>query len=408
MSKKSSQTNHLKFIERLSDGSQKNYQVVIKEFEEFHHTSIDELIEEALNEQSERIPTHQLKLIDRVEEYQEYLIDKGLVHGTIQLRVTLVKTIYKRNRVTLPYFEPLDPKRTKRREYIEYKDIPTKEEIKSALQYMRLPAQARAITMAQGGLSNEECEHLTTRNFIDELYKYHQCDNDIEALIWLKNKDNPVIWVTKLIRQKTKKPYYAVIGAEAVNRIAEAKLYELGLPKSNGELSDKLLNTDKMNFIRNCRVISNKLGLPKVAEEAKIRPHMLRKFHSTRINGSTLSDEESHHLSNYEIDELQGRGKTAVQDTYIKTNPLTQKLLYAKVMNNLALYDEYDYECVDGDIILHRRNQLLENKKLLKENKKLKKEIDNRNNASQEVNRIRDELGEDSFNELVLGILNAK
>ena len=402
MSKKS-----IKFVGRLSSNTQKGYQTAINKYEQFHGMTIDQLISEALDEQTKGVAPHLLSVIDRIEDFQEDLIQKNHCHGSIMGYVGKIKKIYKKNRVVLPYLETPDPKRTKKREYIEYKDILTKEEIKQALGYMRPPAKARAYCMIQGGLSNEECEHLTTRSFIDELYKYHQCSNDIDALEWLSNENNPVLWVTKLIRQKTKKPYYAIIGAEAVNHIASAKLYEMGLPHNHGTIPEKLLDIKKDSFMKVCRNINRKLGWGLLAEESKLRSHNLRRFHATRINGSVLNYEEHSKLSYQEIDEMQGRGKTTTQDTYIKSNPLEQKLLYAKVMNNLSLNHEYDFTIIENDVVIHLKNQLEENIKLREINSQLEKELAQRTRVSKEMENLNQKYGKDTVDAILQGILNA-
>ena len=394
----------IRFLQNSSKRTLINYESTIKEYEAFHGTSIDELVEEALNEQVERVPHHQLKVIDRIEDYQNYLVGQNLVHGTIGVKVGRIKTIYRKNRVELPYLTPLNPKQTRRREYIEYSDVLTKEELKCALSHMRLPAKAQAMVMIQGGLSLEECEHLSYRKFIDELRKYHQCDDDMDALKWLADETHPVIWVTKLIRVKTGKPYYAIIGSEAINTIAQAKIYQWQLPSYNH--TDKLLTITKQGFSRTCRVVNKKCGFGLVAEESKFRSHQMRRFHATHINGSALTYDESSRLSNFEIDELQGRGKTSVQDTYIKSNPLHQKLLYAKVMNNVSLYHEYDYVLTDDDVQVFLVDQLEEKKKLEEKVKTLESKLDARKRASERVEKLKNELGEDVFNEVIAGILN--
>ena len=269
---------------------------------------------------------------------------------------------------------------------------------------MRLPAQARALTMIQGGLSNEECEHLTTRAFIDELKCYHMMDDDMDALKWLADENHPVIWVTKLIRQKTQKPYYAIVGAEAVNKIAEAKIYEANLPRNN-EIPFKLLSMNKDAFSRVCREINKRCGFGLVAEESKLRSHNLRRFHATYIRGGVLTYEENMTLQ--QIDELQGRGKTNTQDTYIKTNPLQQKLLYAKVMNNLSLWHEYDYHVSSDDVTISVVDQLELNKKLEKKIEELSSQLSQRQKASEEVKKLRKELGNDVFDSMIADILNA-
>ena len=143
-------------LRKLSLDTQRGYKVSIKRYEQYHGTTMEEMICEALEEQSNRIPYHELTIIDRLEDFQNYLIDEGLCIGTIRTYVGKVKATYTKFRVNIPPIEELDPKNIRRREYIEHSDCLTKEELKKALPYMRPVARARAMVMIQGGLSNEE------------------------------------------------------------------------------------------------------------------------------------------------------------------------------------------------------------------------------------------------------------
>lgn len=396
----------MRFLNNSASNTIKSYQQAINRYEEFHGLTIEELIYEALDEQDKGVPMHRLSIINRIEDFQDHLIEKGLVLGSIKLLVGRIKSIYHKNRIDIPYIEPVNPKRCKVRDTIEYSDVLTKDELKRILPLMRLPLRARAMAMIQGGLSNEECEHLTTSSFIDDLKCHHECEDPIKALEWLADENNPVIWVTKLIRVKTGKPYYAIIGAEAVNTIASAKLYEMGLKKNHGVIPEKLFDTHKISLNRVCTEINDKLDLGMAGGERRLKPHNLRRFHATYIRGSTLSYEE-HSLTLSQIDEMQGRGKTSVQDTYIKTNPLEQKLLYAKVMNNLSLYHEYDYQIIDGDVVVKVHDPMIENQILRDEVKNLSEKLQNKKKASEKVDALREELGDDTFKELIGEILNA-
>lgn len=407
MSKKGSpirDSKCLKFLQNSSANTQKSYLQAIKKYEEFHGLSIEQLIVEALDEQTQQVPSHLLKVIDRIEDFQNQLIEDGFVYGTIHTHLSKIKSVYRKNRVVLPYLEPLNSKRVKRNDVIEFKDILTKEELREVLPLMRLPLRARAMAMVQGGLSNEECEHLTLHSFIDELRCYHQKENIIDALEWLANETNPVIWITKMVRIKTGKPFYAILGAEAVNTIASAKLYEVHL---GHELSEKLLNTHKSSMSRICSKLNKRLNLGSAGGMYRLRPHALRKFHATYIGGSALSYEEHSLITNQEIDEMQGRGKTGVQDTYIKTNPIRQKVLYAKVMNNVSLWHEYDYQLVGDDVRVFLSDPSAENRKLKKEVQLLSEELQKKKQASEKVKELRKTLGDDVFQEMISEILNA-
>ena len=253
--------------------------------------------------------------------------------------------------------------------------------------FMSLTQKARVMAMATGGLSNQECSVLTTRQFIDDLYPYHHKTDDIEALEYLAKSDN-IVWVTKLTRQKTQKPYYAVVNPETVSIIAQAKLKEK-------KLKPELLPSNKIYFNHVCQKINDKLGFGTAGAYCRFRPHMLRKFHATAISGAVLDYEEQ--LEIREIDELQGRGKTPTQATYMKTNKIRQKLLYCKVMNNVSLFNKYDYEFVDGDVVVTRRDPFKEVEKINDENVKLKNDIVKMQEPSRKVESLIREMGFDNF-----------
>ena len=83
MSKKSSLPRCLKFLANTSENTKLAYFQSIKKYEEFHGTTIEALVNEALEEQSNQVPTHLLKIIERLEDFQEYLINEDYVIGTI-------------------------------------------------------------------------------------------------------------------------------------------------------------------------------------------------------------------------------------------------------------------------------------------------------------------------------------
>ena len=144
MSKKSIKC--LRFMDNLALSTQKSYNQAIKLYEKFHGTSIEALIDEALEEQTKQVPHHKLKVIDRIEEFQDYLIHQELVVGTIKTHMSRIKAIYHKNRVELPYIEPINIKQVKRNPAIEFKDILTKDELKKVLPLVRLPVRARMIS----------------------------------------------------------------------------------------------------------------------------------------------------------------------------------------------------------------------------------------------------------------------
>lgn len=387
MSKKNDLLN--KVCSDLSPATKSLYQKTINKYEKCHDMTFEELLDEALEEQDERIPEHKLKIYDRILSFREYNL-QTMLGSSVQNHERNIKSIYRKFRVRIPPLPRINLKNAKNNKPIEYTDYLTKDEIKLAMEYMNIHAKARTLAMASSGLSNEECTTLTTRQFIDDLYNYHKCDDDIEALKYLANPNNNHIWVTKLVRVKTGKPYYAVFNPETIQCIAQSKLKE-------PEINPVLLTNSKKHYWKILTNINKNLNMGKAGGHYRLRPHMLRKFHATAISSSNLNYGEESMLRNFEIDELQGRGKTNVQDTYIKTNPLRQKLLYAKVMNNVSFYHEYEYyfNCEDVEVWVKDHKKEYEKLKTdydkIKSNQTISDELRNHiNNVG--VDNFRDEL----------------
>ena len=380
-----------------SENTKKSYTTTVRKYEKFHQTTMEKLVEEALTEQENRVPEHQLSIYDRIMEFQDYLID-NYVHTTVKHDLTRIKTIYKRSRVRLPYFPPLDPKNCKHNDFIDYFEVITKDEIRLALPYLTDNFQARVMLMATGGYSLEETDSMTVRKFLEELYPYHQQEDANIAMEILSKKDN-IIWVSKMVRHKTGKPYYGFCNPETTQKIAQS-----WLNRNITDIDIKLFRQKKGWVTRQMGGVNDMLGFGKAGGFRRFTPHPLRRFNATNLNGASLSYEEEMQIRT--IDELQGRAMTDVQSRYIKTNPLKQKLLYAKVMNNVSLFNTYTYEIFDGDVIVHRVDPVKKTEKLKKENDILKEQVKNNEEMDEELKNYIRNVGKDNFEERLLKLLS--
>ncbi len=467
-------TRHCKWmrsIQDLSKNTQRNYRQAIRLYEDFHGQSMDSLIKEALDEQSERVPEHELKIYDRILDFRSNLLDEGRMITGVSNYITRVKTLYKKNRVKVPYLPPANEINANRSQVIKFEDYLTKDEIKKGIVHLSLIQQARMMAMVTGGLSNDECANLRTKeHFIEPLRKYHQKDDDIEALRWLADSDN-ILWIICIKRGKTGKPFYAIMNPECVQMTAQAKLEEvkpLRYGRVPRELDARLYPTEKNFFGECCRRVNDGLGfgyvgnntifttldaegvltIPKLhfqnfrpyinqrrisrdefevfdmGKELKIRfpypnariqydfggksrfrPHMFRKFHATSVRGNYHIGDAG--LSPSEVDELQGRGMTSVQETYIKANPKKQKLLYCQIINNISLWHKYNWKVIDDDIVLEVVDDEVENQKLKKENEKLKKKLEVSQDVKEDIKILIEDKGIDEVADIVAELLKA-
>lgn len=456
----------------LSKNTVRNYRQAVRLYEEFHGQSMDSLIKEALGEQSERVAEHELKIYDRILDFRASLLDEGRLVTGVSNYITRIKTLYKKNRVKVPYLPPINEINANRSEVIRFEDYLTKDEIKKGIAHLSLIQQARMMAMVTGGLSNDECANLRTKeHFIEPLRKYHQKDDDIEALRWLADSDN-ILWVICIKRGKTGKPFYAIMNPECVQMTAQAKLEEvkpLRYGRVPRELDKRLYPTEKNFFGECCRRVNDGMGFGYVGQhsaemetdedgsfminklhfsnfrptingeriprdefdvdrmgnlfkitfhglvnkkikykyggKSRFRPHMFRKFHATSVHGNYHIGDAG--LSPMEVDELQGRGMTSVQETYIKANPKKQKLLYCQIINNISLWHKYNWKVIDDDIVLEVVDDEIENQKLKKENEKLKRKLEVSQDVKEDIKILIEDKGIDEVADIVAELLKA-
>ena len=393
---------------------------------------MDDLLKEALDEQSDRVAEHELKIYDRILDFRQSLIDEGRKASGVGTYITRIKTVYKKNRVRIPYIPPINQIKANHSPVIRFEDYLTKDELKKGIEYLPLIMKARMLAMVTGGLSNDECMHLTTDQFIDSLFDYHRVDvaTEVAKLETLTDKDeilnqkqvikdlrtkalkiladrDDVLWLICIKRGKTGKPFYAIMNPECVQMTAMAKLEEvkpLRYGKLPRDFDARLYPTTKDYFGDCCRRINDGLGFGMAGGRTRFRPHMFRKFHATSVKGNYHIGDNG--LTANEVDELQGRGMTGVQERYIKANPKKQKLLYCQVINNVSLWHKYDYVVEDDDIRLIVVDDEEKTKKLEKENEKLKKKLEKSQDIREDVKEFISDKGIDEVADLVAQLLS--
>ena len=120
-------------IADLHKNTQRNYRQAVTLYEKYHGLKMDELLEEALYEQSERVAEHELKIYDRILDFRTHLIEEGRLISGVSNYITKIKTLYKKNRVKVPYIPPVNQIHANRSDVIRFEDYLTKEEIKLLL-----------------------------------------------------------------------------------------------------------------------------------------------------------------------------------------------------------------------------------------------------------------------------------
>ena len=71
-------------------------------------------------------------------------------------------------------------------------------------------------------------------------------------------------------------------------------------------------------------------------------------------------------------------------------------------MNNVSLWHQYDYQIIGDDVRVFLKNS----ENMQKEITDLKKQLEKKRKASERVDALRKEMGDEAFYELLVGILS--
>ena len=330
---------------RHSPATVKAYRIVFNRYGKFHNMSLCELLDEAIEEQEQRLPISRLSIYDRILDFRDFMME-NYKENTALSSESKIKTFYRYNRVEIPFIPPVNARTLRRSDVIGFEDLPTKEELRLALEFADDNLKLWILVLISTGASRADAKLMTNRAFFEGTRSYHEKDDFEDALKYLADCDD-VVCAFRLFRQKTNRPYYAFLNPECVREIARVKLKQ-----KDFDLDAPLLRYNLNHLTDKFRRLNDYLGFGEVAGFSRLRPHMIRKFHASYLNQGALEDAL---LNRDDIDSLHGRVINKTRETYFKENPEYLKLKYVSVMSNISLYHKYDYEVVDGRIVVFPR-----------------------------------------------------
>jgi len=327
----------IKFCEdrNISENTKKGYISTLKLYAEFHNNSIENLINEAILEENKLVPLKNRKIKGRLISFRNYLFKMKMTTNTIKTYFSKLKTFYIHHEIQIPNL----PLVSYEKEYeTNYKDLPTKEDIKCALNSCDLGFKALILFMCSSGTAKAESLSLTVKNFIDATEEYHSNGKlkDIFEELKLRKDIIPILYMQRL---KTKKYYYTFCSPEASEYIVKFLM-----SRKNLTLNDSLFPFSDSYVISNFQKINDQNGWGFKGKFRYFRSHTLRKFHASNLG-----------LETEYIDALQGRSKNSIHEAYIKINPQKLKRKYESAIKNVTIYEnkynkEINYD--DSNIII--------------------------------------------------------
>lgn len=306
----------------IRNSTMKGYESALKKYVSFHNKTIDELLNEAINDENKRIPLKERKIKKRLLEYRNYLLKSEMSPNTAKTYFSKLKTFYIHFEIELPHLP--DAKYNKIYE-INYHDLPTKKHIHQALEIVPIDLKAVILFMSSSGTAKAETLSLTVKQYIEGTNEYHN-GGELKNILNVLEKRKDVIPTLYLKRIKTDKYYYTFCSPEASNAIARYLKTREKL-----DLNDKLFDFTSSLLLSRFQEINDNMNWGFKGKYRFFRSHTLRKYHASNIG-----------LSAEYIDSLQGRSKNIVHETYIKTNPQSLKKIYKKAMKNIMIYTEIE------------------------------------------------------------------
>lgn len=310
----------------LNPKTRQGYQTVLSLYIHYNQLHLQELLDEADNEEENGVRWKKSKLKERLIGFRTYL-SNNYKHASIRIMFGRIKTFYHHHEITIGYLPRINDKTVMKSEPITYDDIPSKELLKKALDESTPLMKALILFMTSSGCARREALNLTIDDFIEATSDYHSNGSVNEILTELIVRTD-VVPTFKILRQKTNKYYYTFCSPEAVTAIC-SYLLSSGRRFDKGHNHHLLFKTNLYALNVAFSELNEKTDAGTCAGFNRIRSHMLRKFHASRLYNDGLSIDK--------IDALQGRSKDSTHKAYFKESPEKLRELYMQHMDSVRL-----------------------------------------------------------------------
>ena len=320
----------------LAEKSARNYRSIIKEYEKYNNMTIDELVDEAEYEEDKGIRWKYRKLKTRLIGFRQYCSQrKGLSSSSVTTYVNSVKAFYSHFEIELNHL-PRIGKQGFSYPDMQYEDLLTKEEIKSAYLHANEIIRAIILFMATSGMTKyDTCYNLTVGMFIEACKAYITSETLEDQLNELSQQEN-VVPTFYLERQKTRKWFHTFCSPEATTEIVnylQARISKLQKKDKKLYYDDRLFNIHDNTLGQKFIFLNDYLNMGKCGAYRRFRCHMLRKFHaSTLLNTKKFTE--------YEVDALQGRSKNKIHQAYFHNDVDVLKKQYIECIKDLTIINQ--------------------------------------------------------------------
>lgn len=307
-------------LRNIKEISKDRYKYSLLKYSKYHNMKLDELLNEAEEEEDEGIRPRRRKIKQRLNNFKEYMEKENLHPQTINSCLSHVKTFYKTYDILPPN---ISNKVSKDKTHETIDDIPTIEHIKVATQTNNVRNNALILFMASSGTASAETRSLTIYDFIKATSEYHH-SNTLKGVLNELSNIKGIIPTWHMIRIKTNYPYFTFNSPEA-----SETLIKYLKTRYNAKNDEKLFPIKISNFSQIFNRINDSNNWGYKETRCFFHSHALRKFFATELMKSGLDF--------LKIQWMSGRHIDSTTAAYFKADPNNLKKEYMRVVNNLSV-----------------------------------------------------------------------
>lgn len=344
-----------------AESTKETYRIVYTQYAKYHGITLQELLDEADEEEEKRIRMKHRSIKRRLLNFQQAM-KQVYAPSTLNKRMNQIRQMYSFYDIELPKLAPIKNTQT---ETIE--DIPTHEHIRKAiLSTSNKKARAIIAVMASSGMGRAEIHSITIQDFINATKEYTTQQELYQIINELSHKE--VVPTFHITRIKTNKPYYTFCTPEAT-QLTLTYLNERYF-KEEIKPTDQLFNLTLHGYKGIFERINERQNWGYRNNHRFFRSHSMRKFFATTLTKAQVD------FINIEF--LLGHSINSTTAAYYKVDPASLKKKYMQIMNKLTFLGDIQYETIQS-----------EEKKELNELRKKTKEQEQRLNSIEELLRQR-------------------
>ncbi len=313
------------------------YAILLGNYCDYFNKTPTDFIEEAEQEEEQRIRMKYRKIKEYLLEYNEMLEETDFSWHYRKKSIVYVRSFYREFEIELPHSIPI---RRDEEILITTDNMLTKKEIKKAVDFVRVKYKAIILLMMSSGMGASEVINLTFKDFLRSLDLNENKMVDIDELedLLQKRSEYDLIPTWKIRRYKTKMPYFTFSSPESTQAIINYLRDETYRNRYFDSVDDWLFrncNRKIISQIKNgimCQEfarINDKCGLGTQGRLRFFRSHQLRKFFA-----STL---QKNGVQQIITDWLLGHKLNNVTDAYFKPDIKALKKEYLNVLPDLSL-----------------------------------------------------------------------